>query len=145
LNCAAIPKDLIESELFGHKRGAFSGATSEYLGLFRAADGGTLFLDEVTEMSAETQSKLLRAVQERRVRPVGSTTEISVDVRLIASTNRVPEEAVRSGQLRQDLYYRLQAGVLQVPPLRERLDDIPLLVDHFIALLNEKLKPRIAV
>jgi DNA-binding NtrC family response regulator len=145
LNCAAIPKDLIESELFGHKRGAFSGATSEYLGLFRAADGGTLFLDEVTEMSAETQSKLLRAVQERRVRPVGSTSEVSVDVRLIASTNRNPEEVMRTGQLRQDLYYRLQAGVLHVPPLRDRLDDLPLLVEHFIALFNEKLKPRIAV
>jgi len=145
LNCAAIPKDLIESELFGHKRGAFSGATSEYLGLFRAADGGTLFLDEVTEMSAETQSKLLRAVQERRVRPVGSTAEVSVDVRLIASTNRIPEEAVRTGQLRQDLYYRLQAGVLNVPPLRERQEDIGLLVEHFIALFNEKVKPRIPV
>ena len=145
LNCAAIPRDLIESELFGHKRGAFSGANAEYLSLFRAADGGTLFLDEVTEMSPETQSKLLRAVQERTVRPVGSTSEIPVDVRLIASTNRVPEEVVRSGQLRQDLYYRLQAGVLHVPSLRERQEDIPLLVEHFIALFNEKLKPRIAV
>jgi transcriptional regulator with PAS, ATPase and Fis domain len=145
LNCAAIPRDLIESELFGHKRGAFSGANAEYLGLFRAADGGTLFLDEVTEMSPETQSKLLRAVQERTVRPVGSTSEIPVDVRLIASTNRAPEEVVRSGQLRQDLYYRLQAGVLHVPPLRERHEDIPLLVEHFIALFNEKLKPRVVV
>jgi two-component system response regulator PilR (NtrC family) len=145
LNCAAIPRDLIESELFGHKRGAFSGANAEYLGLFRAADGGTLFLDEVTEMSPETQSRLLRAVQERTVRPVGSTSEIPVDVRLIASTNRNPEEAVRNGQLRQDLYYRLQAGVLHVPPLRERTEDIPLLIDHFIALFNEKLKPRVIV
>ena len=145
LNCAAIPRDLIESELFGHKRGAFSGANTEYLGLFRAADGGTLFLDEVTEMSPETQSKLLRATQERTVRPVGSTSEIPVDVRMIASTNRNPEEAVRRGQLRQDLYYRLQAGVLNVPPLREREEDIPLLVEHFIALFNEKLKPRTIV
>ena len=145
LNCAAIPRDLIESELFGHKRGAFSGANAEYLGLFRAADGGTLFLDEVTEMSPETQSKVLRAVQERTVRPVGSTSEVSVDVRLIASTNRNPDEAVRSGQLRQDLYYRLQAGVLHVPPLRDREEDIPLLIEHFIALFNEKLKPRIIV
>jgi DNA-binding NtrC family response regulator len=145
LNCAAIPNDLIESELFGHKRGAFSGANAEYLGLFRAADGGTLFLDEVTEMSAGTQSKLLRAVQERSVRPVGSTSEMPVDVRLIASTNRDPEEAIRVGQLRQDLYYRLQAGVLQLPPLREHQEDIPLLVEYFISLFNEKLKPRIPV
>lgn len=145
LNCAAIPKDLIESELFGYKKGAFSGANADYLGLFRAAEGGTLFLDEVTEMSPETQSKLLRAVQERTVRPVGSTREIPIDVRLIASTNRNPEEAVRAGSLRQDLYYRLQAGVLNVPPLRERSDDIPLLVEHFIRLFNEKLRPRIAV
>src|SRR5215469_5035030 len=145
LNCAAIPRELIESELFGHKRGAFSGANAEYLGLFRAADGGTLFLDEVTEMSPETQSKLLRSVQERTVRPVGSTSEVLVDVRLIASTNRNPEQAVRGGQLRPDLYYRLQAGVLHVPPLREHNDDIPLLVEHFIALFNEKLKPRVIV
>jgi len=145
LNSAAIPKDLIESELFGYRRGAFSGANTEYLGLFRAAEGGTLFLDEVTEMGAETQAKLLRTVQERSVRPVGSTRELPVDVRLVASTNRDPEEAVRAGNLRQDLYYRLQAGVLEVPPLRERLEDIPGLVEHFIGLLNEKLRPRIPV
>jgi DNA-binding NtrC family response regulator len=145
LNCAALPKDLIESELFGYRKGAFTGANDDYLGLFRAADGGTLFLDEVTEMALETQSKLLRAVQERTVRPVGATREMSVDVRVIASTNRDPEEAVQDGHLRQDLYYRLQAGVLNVPPLRDRLDDIPLLIDHFIETFNEKLQPRIAV
>jgi DNA-binding NtrC family response regulator len=145
LNCAAIPKDLIESELFGYRKGAFSGANSDYLGLFRAAEGGTLFLDEVTEMAPETQSKLLRSVQERTVRPVGSTKEIPVNVRLVASTNRDPEEAVRAGHLRQDLYYRLQAGVLGVPPLREHSDDVPLLVEHFIEFFNEKLQPRIAV
>lgn len=137
-NCAAIPRELIESELFGYKRGAFSGAAAEYLGLFRAAEGGTLFLDEITEMAPETQSKLLRAVQERAVRPVGSTREIPFEVRLIASTNRDPAEAVRSGRLRDDLYYRLQANVLRVPPLRERLEDLPLLITHFIALFNEK-------
>jgi two-component system response regulator AtoC len=145
LNCAAIPKDLIESELFGYRKGAFSGANSDYLGLFRAAESGTLFLDEVTEMAPETQSKLLRSVQERTVRPVGSTKEIPVNVRLVASTNRDPEEAVRAGHLRQDLYYRLQAGVLGVPPLREHSDDIPLLVEHFVEFFNEKLHPRIAV
>jgi len=138
-NCAAIPKDLIESELFGHKRGAFSGANTEYLGLFRAAEGGTLFLDEITEMAADTQSKILRAIQERAVRPVGSTREIPVNVRLIASTNRDPEEAVRSHVLREDLYYRLQANVLLVPALRDRLEDVPLLADHFIALFNDRL------
>jgi len=145
LNCAAIPKDLIESELFGYRKGAFSGANADYLGLFRAAEGGTLFLDEVTEMAPEMQSKLLRAVQERSVRPVGSTKEMPVNVRLVASTNRDPEEAVRAGSLRQDLYYRLQAGVLTVAPLRERSDDIPLLVDYFIEFFNQKLQPRIGV
>jgi two-component system, NtrC family, response regulator AtoC len=138
-NCAAIPKDLIESELFGYRKGAFSGANTEYPGLFRAAEGGTLFLDEITEMGAETQSKLLRALQERAVRPVGSTSEVPVDVRLVASTNRDPEEAVRTHALREDLYYRLQASVLRMPPLRERLDDVPLLVDYFITLFNERL------
>jgi transcriptional regulator with PAS, ATPase and Fis domain len=139
LNCAAIPKDLVESELFGYKRGAFSGASAEYLGLFRAAEGGTLFLDEVTEMSPETQSKLLRAIQERAVRPVGSTREQPVDVRLIASTNRIPREALADGRLRRDLYYRLHASVLTVPPLRDRAEDIPLLIQHFITIFNARL------
>jgi len=138
-NCAAIPKDLIESELFGYRRGAFSGANTEYPGLFRAAEGGALFLDEITEMGAETQVKLLRAIQERAVRPLGSTHEVPVDVRLIASTNRDPEEAVRCHVLREDLYYRFQVSVLRVPPLRDRLEDIPLLVEYFIALFNERL------
>lgn len=139
LNCAALPKDLIESELFGYKRGAFSGAAADYPGLFRAAEGGSLFLDEITEMSPDTQSKLLRAIQERSVRPIGALREIPFNVRLIASTNRDPEEGVRAGRLRQDLYYRLQASVLRVPPLRERTADIPLLVDHFIALFNQHM------
>ncbi|HLH78262.1 MAG TPA: sigma-54 dependent transcriptional regulator [Candidatus Binataceae bacterium] len=138
-NCAALPKDLIESELFGYRKGAFSGANSEYLGLFRAAEGGTLFLDEITEMSPETQTKLLRAIQERAVRPLGATRELPIDVRLVASTNRDPEEAVRAQILRQDLYYRLQATMLRLPPLRERIEDVPVLVEHFIALFNRQL------
>jgi DNA-binding NtrC family response regulator len=142
LNCAALPTHLIESELFGYRRGAFSGANADYLGLFRAAEGGTLFLDEITEMSAETQSKLLRAVQERKVRPVGATSELAVNVRLIASTNRDPDAAVRNGHLRQDLYYRLQASVLMMPPLRERIEDIPLLANHFVRIFNERIPQR---
>ncbi|HVN64372.1 MAG TPA: sigma-54 dependent transcriptional regulator [Candidatus Binataceae bacterium] len=138
LNCAALPKDLIESELFGYMRGAFSGANADYLGLFRAAEGGTLFLDEVTEMNVNTQSKLLRAIQERTVRPVGSTKELPVNVRIIASTNRDPREAVRKGQFREDLFYRLQAGEIDVPPLRDRLDDVPLLANYFVDLFNER-------
>jgi transcriptional regulator with PAS, ATPase and Fis domain len=145
LNCAALPRDLIESELFGYKRGAFSGANTEYLGLFRAAEGGTLFLDEITEMAAETQSKLLRALQERKVRPVGATAEVHVDARLIASTNRNPEEAVQRGALRQDLYYRLQAAVLKMPPLRERMEDIKPLAEHFIDFFNEKFPRKVPV
>ncbi len=145
LNCAALPKELIESELFGYKRGAFSGATSEYLGLFRAAEGGTLFLDEITEMNPDTQSKLLRAIQERKVRPVGSSNEVPVNVRVIASSNRDPELAMQERQFRQDLYYRLQASILRVPPLRERAEDIPLLAHHFVELFNQKLVRSTAV
>jgi DNA-binding NtrC family response regulator len=145
LNCAALSRELIESELFGYKRGAFSGAAGDYSGLFQSANGGTLFLDEVTEMSPETQSKVLRALQENMVRPVGSTREVPVSARLIASTNRDPEKAVRERQLREDLYYRMQVNQLRVPPLRERLDDIPLLVDHFVALFNHKLNRTVPV
>ena len=110
----------------------------EYLGLFRAAEGGTLFLDEITEMSPATQSKLLRAIQERAVRPVGSTREIPVEVRLVASTNRDPLDAVRDGQLREDLYYRLQAAVISIPPLRDRMEDVPRLAEHFVDLFNAR-------
>jgi transcriptional regulator with PAS, ATPase and Fis domain len=145
LNCAALPKDLIESELFGYVKGAFSGAGQDQLGLFRSANGGTLFLDEVTEMNPETQAKLLRAIQERCVRPVGAMREVPVDVRILASTNRDPGQAVRDGQLRKDLYYRLAVGVIQAAPLRERLDDLPLLVSHFVDLFNERFAKPIKV
>ena len=145
LNCAALPKDLIESELFGFIKGAFSGANHDHLGLFRSAQGGTLFLDETTEMTQDTQAKLLRVIQERSVRPVGGTREIAVDVRIIASTNREPDRAVRDGQLRKDLYYRLAVGVVRAAPLRERIDDIPLLVRHFVDLFNARLAKQVTV
>lgn len=137
-NCAAIPRELVESELFGHRRGAFSGATSDFQGLLRAAEGGTVFLDEITEMGPDTQAKLLRAIQERAVRPIGATHETPIDVRLVASTNRDPDEAVRKGQMRPDLYYRLQVNVLEAPPLRQRRDDVRALVDHFVTLFNAR-------
>ncbi|MBI3757703.1 MAG: sigma-54-dependent Fis family transcriptional regulator [Deltaproteobacteria bacterium] len=140
INCSALPRELIESELFGYRRGAFSGATTEYQGLFRAAEGGTLLLDEVTEMASDTQAKLLRVLQERAIRPVGSVKEIPVNVRIIASTNRAPYDAVRHGQLREDLYYRLNVNTILLPPLRERAEDIPLLVDYFLTYFAERLE-----
>jgi transcriptional regulator with PAS, ATPase and Fis domain len=140
VNCSALPRELIESELFGYRRGAFSGATTEYQGLFRAADGGSLFLDEVTEMASDTQAKLLRVLQERAIRPVGSVKEIPVNVRIIASTNCDPHDAVRRGQLRDDLYYRLNVNTILLPPLRERPEDIPLLVDYFLTYVAERLE-----
>jgi transcriptional regulator with PAS, ATPase and Fis domain len=139
VNCSALPRELIESELFGYKRGAFSGATTEYQGLFRAAEGGSLFLDEITEMTPDTQAKLLRALQERMIRPVGSVREVPVNVRIIASMNRDPHEAVRQGRLREDLYYRLNVNTIVLPPLRERREDVPLLVEYFLTYFSERL------
>jgi two-component system response regulator GlrR len=136
-----LPRELIESELFGYRRGAFSGAVTECLGLFRAAAGGTLLLDEITEMAPELQAKLLRVLQDKVVRPVGSVTEIPIDVRVIASSNRDPEEAMAAGALRADLYYRLSTSTIVLPPLRARREDIPLLVVHHIRRLREQQGP----
>jgi len=132
VNCAAIPKDLLESELFGHEKGAFTGAVRQRTGYFELADGGTLLLDEIGEMSPEVQAKLLRAIETREFWRVGASKPIQVDVRIISSTNRDLEEAVREGKFREDLYYRLKVFTIKVPPLRERREDIPLLVQHFI-------------
>jgi two-component system response regulator AtoC len=137
VNCAALPHELIESELFGYRKGTFTGATADSPGLFKAAERGTIFLDEITEMAADTQAKLLRVLQEKAIRPVGSTKEVSVNVRVIASTNRDPSQAVAQGKFREDLYYRLAVSPIRIPPLRERVDDIPLLVHHFIQKLNQ--------
>jgi two-component system nitrogen regulation response regulator NtrX len=136
VNCAAIPEELIESELFGHVKGAFTGALAARKGKFELADGGTLFLDEIGDMSLKTQAKVLRALQERRIEPVGGTGSVEVDVRVIAATNKNLEEEIRKGRFRDDLFFRLNVIPFHVPPLRERREDIPLLARHFMGQLS---------
>jgi transcriptional regulator with PAS, ATPase and Fis domain len=138
INCAALPKDLIESELFGHTRGAFTGATTDKVGLLEEADGGSLLLDEITEMPIDLQAKLLRVLEERMVRRLGAAKAVPVDFRLISSTNQSPDAALRDGHLRQDLYFRINTVSIAVPPLRERRDDIPILVRAFLERYRTK-------
>jgi PAS domain S-box-containing protein len=143
VNCAAIPQTLIASELFGHEKGAFTGATQRRLGRFELADGGTIFLDEIGELPAETQVSLLRVLQEREFERIGGTQSISVNVRVLAATNRDLQSAVQSGTFRQDLFYRLNVFPLRVPALRERADDIPLLVEYMIERYSKRTGKRI--
>ena len=138
VNCGAIPETLLESELFGHVKGSFSGAIRDKMGLFKAAHEGTLFLDEIAEVSSQLQVKLLRALQEKRIRPVGDTQEYDVDVRVIAATNQNPQKATSEGRLREDLFYRLNVVTIDMPALRERKEDIPVLVHHFINRYNTR-------
>lgn len=137
VNCGAIPRDLIESELFGHRKGAFTGASRDTIGLFRAADHGTLFLDEIVEMPLEIQARLLRVLQDRHIRRVGDVQEMEVDVRFLAAISIPGEDAIREGRLRQDLYYRIGVITIELPPLRQRAEDLPFLVQHFIEKFNK--------
>lgn len=137
VNCGAIPSELMESEFFGHKKGSFTGATADKEGLFQQANGGTLFLDEVADLPISMQVKLLRAIQEKKIRPIGSTQEISVDVRLLSATHKNLAKLVETGEFRQDLYYRINVIEVKLPSLNERRDDILLLANHFISLIAE--------
>ena len=138
INCAALPKDLIESELFGYKKGAFTGATGDKVGLLELAAGGSLMLDEIGEMPILLQTKLLRVLQEREYRPIGSDRLVKVDFRLICATNSDPEAALKDGRLREDLYFRMNTITLRVPPLRDRTEDLPLLCAHFLEKFNSR-------
>jgi DNA-binding NtrC family response regulator len=138
VNCAAIPSELIESELFGHEKGAFTSAVKQHKGKFEQADGGTLFLDEIGDMSLAAQAKVLRVLQENKLSRVGSDKDINVSVRVVAATNKNLREEIEKGRFREDLYHRLSVIVIQVPTLADRRDDIPLLVDHFIRQICEE-------
>ncbi|HNU65720.1 MAG TPA: sigma 54-interacting transcriptional regulator [Methylotenera sp.] len=138
INCAAIPEALLESELFGHKKGAFTGATRDHQGLFQTADGGTLFLDEIGDMPMSIQAKLLRALQERMIRPVGASTQAPINVRVICATHKNLILEMQEHRFREDLYYRINVVSLEIPPLAKRREDIPLLANHFLAVLNKK-------
>ncbi len=138
INCAAVPRDVFENELFGHERGAFTGAIARKAGYLEMANSGTLFLDELAEMNPDTQAKLLRVIETKSYIRLGGTSEIKVDVRMLAATNKDVPAAIASGELRKDLYYRFSVLELRLPPLRERKEDIPLLVDHFLRSLCEK-------
>jgi two-component system response regulator PilR (NtrC family) len=139
VNCGAIPSELMESELFGHKKGSFTGAVADKEGLIRSAEGGTLFLDEVADLPLHMQVKLLRVIQEKSVRPVGETRELPVDVRVLSATHRKLDELVRAGRFREDLYYRINVIELRVPALRERLDDVPPLVDMMLDRMSAQM------
>ena len=141
INCGALPEQLLESELFGHARGAFTGAVSSREGLFQAAEGGTLFLDEIGDMPVALQVKLLRVLQERKVRPLGSNREIDIDVRIISATHRDLPKAMARGEFREDLFYRLNVVNLKIPPLAERTEDIPLLANHLLRQSADRHKP----
>ncbi|BDX39075.1 sigma-54-dependent Fis family transcriptional regulator [Tenuifilaceae bacterium CYCD] len=143
VNCSAIPETLFESEFFGHKKGSFTGANEDKAGWFEIAHGGTLFLDEVVEMQPAMQSKLLRVLEERKIRRIGSSVDIPVDVRIIAATNQNIHKLIETGKFRPDLYYRLNSFEINIPPLRDRKDDIPLLLDYYVKLLSQRLGKRI--
>jgi two-component system response regulator PilR (NtrC family) len=143
LNCGGIPETLLESELFGHRKGSFTGAVADKIGLFQAANGGTIFLDEIGDLPLALQVKLLRAVQERSFKPIGETADVQVDIRIISATNMDLEQRVMAGRFREDLFYRLNVIHINIPPLRERKEDIPMLAEHFLSTYAGEQKKNI--